>query len=104
MNTFAKVALYLSSLASCYVADESLYVMQHMANKEITVEHGLEAGANALEIDINCDKNTGMPTRFHHGTPCDCTCLDIWFTFSGYSSNVCDVSEVCSGGLLMTPT
>ena len=55
-------------------------------------EWALEAGANAIEMDLQFDKRTGQPTDFHHGSPCDCTC-HLLFSNTG---NICQFSGVCS--------
>jgi hypothetical protein len=44
-----------------------------MVNNENILEYSLDAGANALEMDLNFDTK-GYPTTFYHSKICDCIC------------------------------
>lgn len=45
----------------------------HTLNNENILDYALEAGANALEMDLNFD-DRGYPSTFYHDNICDCLC------------------------------
>ncbi|CAL4163046.1 unnamed protein product [Meganyctiphanes norvegica] len=80
--------------------EDNFFAIAHGVNDANTAGWALGSGANAVEIDLNFDQETGQLTEFHHGSlladgsPCDCSCrLDI-FT----AGTVCALPNPCSGG------
>jgi len=50
----------------------------HGTNLKASVDLAISSGANALEMDLQFDeKKGGIPTEFHHGIPCDCSCAPV---------------------------
>ncbi|XP_057296966.1 dermonecrotic toxin StSicTox-betaIB1i-like [Hydractinia symbiolongicarpus] len=53
---------------------EGFYNIAHMTNNKDSVLWAVEKGANSVEIDLKFDEN-GVPLKFYHGSPCDCSCM-----------------------------
>ena len=53
------------------------YLIAHMTNSVKTVNWAMGEGANALEADLSFS-TSGMPNRFYHGAPCDCTMSGVF--------------------------
>ena len=53
------------------------YLIAHMTNSVKTVNWAMRQGANALEADLSFNK-AGVPNRFFHGAPCDCTMSGVF--------------------------
>lgn len=54
-------------------ASPQVNVIAHMINTPRAIRWALEQGANGIEIDLQFEGT--RPIQFHHGFPCDCTCL-----------------------------
>lgn len=67
----------------------NFYVIAHMVNNQKLIDLALRNGANSIEIDVKFDTNTGNPTDFEHGSPCDCC--------SNTSSSFCTRDKSCGG-------
>lgn len=74
---------------------EGFYAIAHMTHTKQAIRLAMDSGANALELDLNFDKVTGEPTRFYHGSPCDCSCYKIAsiFSFTKSGGNLCMVQK-----------
>jgi hypothetical protein len=59
------------------------YAIAHMVNRPQAVHWAVGQGANALEVDITFNEQSGLPMKILHGHPCDCGC------FNGSSQHVC---------------
>ncbi|XP_057296968.1 dermonecrotic toxin LarSicTox-betaID1-like [Hydractinia symbiolongicarpus] len=56
------------------MGSEGFYNIAHMTNNKESVIWAVEKGANSVEIDLKFDEE-GVPLKFHHGFPCDCSCM-----------------------------
>lgn len=73
-------------------ASRPVSVIAHMVNTPNSIRWALGQGANSIEIDLKFDGT--RPSKFHHGFPCDCSCLLDFLTFR---HNGCKVlGEDCS--------
>ena len=72
------------SALETYDDADDFYVIAHMTNTPSAARWAIEAGANAIEIDLRFDD--GTPTSFVHGGICDCICAIG-------SAHVCSVLE-----------
>lgn len=67
------VVLFSVSVNSVANTEAGFFNIGHMANTTNAVNYAVKKGANGVEVDLRFDKN-GVPDRFRHGTPCDCSC------------------------------
>ena len=75
------------------------FVVAHQCNSKLALRISVNAGANAVEMDMQFDKTTGRPTHFYHGSPCDCTCYVIKNKLNPFYSlkdNICRLSGPCT--------
>ena len=72
-------------------SEDGFYAIAHMVNSKRAVKYAMDAGANAVELDLMFEEKQGVPTRFYHGAPCDCTCYRLLPFFS--SGNICFLSH-----------
>ena len=63
-----------------------------MTNTPHAVDWAIGQGANAVELDLEFTENRGSVSldRFHHGPPCDCTCLCLVTRACRDSASVCN--------------
>jgi len=64
--------LLAASLPSHGRSCDGFYIVAHMTNSLQSVDWAVRSGANAIEIDLDFQKN-GDNNGFHHGGFCDCT-------------------------------
>lgn len=86
--------LIFCSVISNYPIEASrpVSIIAHMVNTPNSIRWALDQGANSIEIDLKFDGT--RPSKFHHGFPCDCSCL---LDFSTFRHNGCKVlGEDCS--------
>lgn len=91
---FPTSLLIFCSVISNYPVEASrpVSVIAHMVNTPNSIRWALDQGANSIEIDLKFDGT--RPSKFHHGFPCDCSCL---LDFSTFRHNGCKVlGEDCS--------
>lgn len=79
-------------IAICSASQEGFYAIAHMTNSKTALKHAIDAGANAVELDMKFNYTTGKPTEFYHGAPCDCTCYK-YIPFSSSGGNLCSLSR-----------
>ncbi|CAL4112164.1 unnamed protein product, partial [Meganyctiphanes norvegica] len=65
---------------------DRFFIIGHMKNTIKTVEKALAQGANSVETDLNFQENTGKPTVFKHGWPCDVSIFSPLNTCTASSS------------------
>ena len=70
---------------------QEFYAIAHMTNSIAAVDWALAEGANAVEIDLQFDAS-GKPTVFHHGRPCDCTCIGGKYGICEAQPGICKAS------------
>lgn len=92
------LAFLLSLLIFCSVSSYSVEasrpvsVIAHMVNTPNSIRWALDQGANGIEIDLKFDGT--RPSKFHHGFPCDCSCLMDFLTFRHNGCRI--LGEDCS--------
>jgi hypothetical protein len=69
----------------------TIWVITHMANTEDAVRWGAGTGSNGVEMDLRFD-DSGNPSRFEHGFPCDCTCFITYGVCQHLGSSKCTAS------------
>ena len=72
---FAELALFLFLflIATASASARQVSVIAHTVNTPEMILWALKEGANGIEIDLKF--NGVYPEMFHHGAPCDCSCL-----------------------------
>lgn len=65
--------LVICSLHFAPVTSQYVNVIAHQVNTPDAIRWALGQGANGIEIDLNFDGT--FPVYFHHGKPCDCSCM-----------------------------
>ncbi|CAL4165851.1 unnamed protein product, partial [Meganyctiphanes norvegica] len=72
--------------------NDGFYIIAHMTNNERAADWAINAGANAIEMDLYFNPTTGSPTQFSHNFICDCTFI---FNTAG---TVCQELKSCDDG------
>lgn len=80
-----------SPVASSERSAPAFYAIAHMTNTVHAVDWAYSEGANALEMDLAFDRDTGVPVAFRHPSFCDCLC-------SIRAGSVCDALRDSPGG------
>jgi len=84
------LAIVTSIFSTCSATQEGFFAIAHMTNGYKALKYAMDAGANAVELDLKFNKTTGLPAKFYHGSPCDCTCYKF-IPFSAYGGNLCSL-------------
>ena len=67
------VLLFFFPIKSIANVEAGFFNIGHMANTKNAVDYVVKNGGNGVEIDLRFNSE-GVPNRFRHGVPCDCSC------------------------------
>ena len=73
LNSFYVTDHHFNLLETKITCADKLWAISHMVNNEEILDYSLEAGANALEMDLTFDES-GNPKNLYHNWFCDCLC------------------------------